>query len=140
LTFDFRRATISLIDISINDRGEIMKVKRQDSLAPLSEPTLYILISLATGPKHGYAIAKDVKVLSETRVTLSVSTLYTILKRLLEDGWIKRAGETVGPEGREERRKAYALTEQGQRILSAEQQRLTSLVALVRKHTAGGNL
>jgi PadR family transcriptional regulator PadR len=140
LTFDFYRANISFIDISIIDIGSFMKVKRQDSLAPLSEPTLFILISLASGPKHGYAIAKDVKTISEARVTLSISTLYTILKRLLEDGWIKRAGETTGLEGRGERRKTYALTEQGQRILSAEQQRLTSLVALVRKQTAGDSL
>jgi PadR family transcriptional regulator len=140
LTFKSCRAIISLIDISINDIGVGMKINPQESHAPLSEPTLYILLSLASGPKHGYAIAKDVKVLSEARVTLSVSTLYTVLKRLLEDGWIERAGEVAGLEGREERRKAYALTGQGQRILAAERQRLTALLALVRKQTAGESL
>ncbi len=114
-----------------------MKVKRQDSNAPLSEPTLYILISLASGPKHGYAIAREVKEISEGRVTLSVSTLYTVLKRLLHDGWIQRAGEVAGPDDPEERRKAYALTDQGQRILAAEGQRLASLLTLVRQQTSG---
>jgi len=94
---------------------------------PLSEQTLYILLSLAPGPNHGYAILKDVQQLSEGRVTLSVSTLYTSLKRLLEQGWIERAG----PEGQDESgrpRKAYQLTHLGRGFLQAETRRLQALV------------
>lgn len=42
---------------------------------PLREPTFYILLSLAPGEKHGYAILKDVEALSESRILLSTSTL-----------------------------------------------------------------
>ncbi len=106
-------------------------------VSPLSETTLYILVSLAHGPLHGYAIAKEVQALSEKRVILSVSTLYTTLKRLLEDGWIERVGEDPEPDEAGRPRKTYALTERGQRILSAEKTRLHSLLAIVQKQTAG---
>jgi DNA-binding PadR family transcriptional regulator len=104
---------------------------------PLSETTLYILVSLAPGPKHGYAIAKEVQALSENRVILSVSTLYTTLKRLLGDGWIERVGEDPDSDDSGRPRKTYALTEKGQRILAAERERLGALLAIVRRQTAG---
>ncbi len=69
-----------------------MDTANSSDLSPLSETTLYILVSLAHGPLHGYAIAKEVRALSKNRVILSVSTLYTTLKRLLEDGWIAAGG------------------------------------------------
>ena len=60
---------------------------------PLTESTFYILLSLAPGPKHGYAIMKDVKMLSESRDLLSTGTLYGAIKRLLDQGWILRVDE-----------------------------------------------
>ena len=51
---------------------------------PLSEAVFLILLSLAEGPKHGYAIMKDVHELSAQRVSLSTGTLYGALKRLLK--------------------------------------------------------
>ena len=117
-----------------------MVVVYVNQFLPLSETTLFILISLAPGPKHGYAIAKEVQVLSEARLVLSVSTLYTTLKRLLEDGWIERVGEDPEPDDSGRPRKTYALTELGRRILSAERLRLTALLAVLRKQTAGGGV
>lgn len=61
----------------------------QDNL-PLREATFFILLSLATAPRHGYAIMKDAARLSDGRVTLSTGTLDGAIKRLLEAGWIKR--------------------------------------------------
>jgi len=114
-----------------------MEPANSKDISPLSETTLYILVSLAQGPLHGYAIAKEVRALSENRVVLSVSTLYTTLKRLLEDGWIERVGEEPEPDESGRPRKIYALTERGQRILSAEKTRLRALLAMVQKQTAG---
>ena len=54
--------------------------------SPLTEPTYFILLSLSPKPKHGYAIMKDVKELSKSRVILSTGTLYGALKRLLDQG------------------------------------------------------
>jgi DNA-binding PadR family transcriptional regulator len=114
-----------------------MDTTNRNEFQPLSETTLYILVSLAAGPKHGYAIAKEVQALSENRVILSVSTLYTTLKRLLEDGWIERVGEAAEPDDSGRPRKTYVLTERGQRILGAERERLRALLDLVQTRMVG---
>lgn len=103
-----------------------MKIPNQ----PLSEQTYFILLSLQLEPKHGYAIAKDVQSLSKGRVTLSVSTLYTTLKRLLDDGWIRLLDEVSQGPGRP--RKIYEISKKGGNILVAEIQRLDALVSAAR--------
>jgi DNA-binding PadR family transcriptional regulator len=103
---------------------------------PLTEATFFILLSLSPYPKHGYAVAKDVQALSNSRVVLSTSTLYTALKRLLENGWIERAGDDE-PDETGRRRKVYALTGLGRRILEAETRRLKSLIAAAQLRTVG---
>ncbi len=109
-----------------------------ENYLPLTEPTFFILLSLLPEPKHGYAIAKDVQALSRDRVVLSTSTLYTALKRLLEIGWIERAGEDSEPDETGRPRKVYRLTELGQRILQAETERLRSLVQAAQLRSVGG--
>ncbi len=103
---------------------------------PLTETTLFILLSLAPRQKHGYAIMKEVESMSEGRVQLSTGTLYGAIKRLLEQGWIERV-ET--DEGRENNRirKSYQLTPLGRRILEAETGRLQSLLAAAREAMTG---
>lgn len=100
---------------------------------PLTEATFFILLSLAPGPKHGYAIMKDTRALSDGRVLLSTGTLYGALKRLLEQQWIRRVEERRNGTARD--RKAYALTNQGRRILGAEIERLQELVSTARLQT-----
>jgi DNA-binding PadR family transcriptional regulator len=99
---------------------------------PLSEATLFILLSLAPGPRHGYAIMKDVQMLSDDRIVLSTGTLYGALKRLLEQGWIERVDDPE-PNDTDRERKAYALTRMGRRILKAEVERLQKLIATARR-------
>ena len=103
-----------------------MKISNQ----PLSEQTYFILLSLQAKPKHGYAIAKDVQALSGERVTLSVSTLYTTLKRLLDDGWIRLLDEVSQGPGKP--RKIYEITKKGGNVLAAEIQRLDTLISAAR--------
>lgn len=96
---------------------------------PLTETILFILLSLAPGPSHGYAIIKDVMKLSQERVHLSTGTLYGALARLLEQGWIERVeGKESDEAGRP--RKEYRLTNLGQSILNAETERMSNLVKL----------
>ncbi len=57
-------------------------------MQPLTETVLLILVSLAERPRHGYSILKDVEKVSVGRVVLSTGTLYSALRRLLEEGWI----------------------------------------------------
>lgn len=103
---------------------------------PLREATFFILLSLATASRHGYAIMKDTERLSDGRVTLSTGTLYGAIKRLLEAGWIRRVNNgDVEDSGRQ--KKEYELTERGRRIFEAEVARLESVVAVARESTAG---
>jgi DNA-binding PadR family transcriptional regulator len=101
---------------------------------PLTEATFFILLSLAEGPRHGYAILKEVDELSEGRVALSTGTLYGAIKRLLETRWIERAAEERSENPRD--RQAYNLTTQGRSILGSEVRRLESLVRLSRTRVA----
>ena len=98
------------------------------SYLPLTEPTFYILLSLAPGKKHGYAISKDVKALSNERVNLSTSTLYTAIGRLLDQELIERLFDEDEDAGPGLPRKSYALTELGKRVLEAETSRLQRMV------------
>lgn len=100
---------------------------------PLTETSFFILLSLVAAPKHGYAIIKEVESMSRGRVVLATGTLYTALRRMLEDGWIERIDDDLpGDEGRE--RKLYRLTEQGRRIFDLETERLKTLVHLTALH------
>jgi DNA-binding PadR family transcriptional regulator len=98
------------------------------SYLPLTEPTFYILLSLAPGRKHGYAILKDVKDLSRERVNLSTSTLYTAVGRLLDQELIERLSDEKQDARPGLPRKSYALTELGRRVLEAEAVRLQGMV------------
>ncbi len=106
---------------------------------PLTEVTYFILLSLASEPKHGYAIMKEVELLSEERVIMSTGTLYGALKRLLDQGWIIRSNnDTEKRSGRE--KKVYRLTTLGTHILDAEILRLESLVRVAQLRTIGEHL
>ncbi len=116
------------------------------SSLPLTETTLYILLSLAPGPRHGYAIMKDVRHLSHRRVELSTGTLYSALKRLLDQGWIERADYPAPsssatpvrmPRQNGRNKKEYILSELGKQILQAEVQRLQGLVRVAQRRALG---
>src|ERR1700753_3298041 len=87
---------------------------------PLSEPVVLMLTSLASAPKHGYALLKDVEELSNGRVQLSTGTLYGAIHRLLEDRWIERFEQ----EDTSRDKQAYRLTAKGRTQLNAELLRL----------------
>jgi len=93
---------------------------RLTSLGRFSEPALYILISLADGPKHGYAMTQDIEALSGQRP--GPGTLYGAIARLEARGWIE-------PLPAEDRRRPYRLTASGDRVL---RHRLESLRAVAR--------
>ncbi len=104
---------------------------------PLTEATFFILLSLASGQKHGYVIMKDVARLSDDRVALSTGTLYGALGRLLDQGWIERVDEEQSS-GRP--RKAYVLSDLGRRILSAETERLKALLGAAQARILRGEV
>lgn len=99
-------------------------------LLPLREPTFYILLSLAPGDKHGYAILKDVENLSSGKLRLGTGTLYGALSRLLDQGLIAPVDAPGGGPGRP--RRAYRLTGDGRSVLAAEVERMERLLAAAR--------
>jgi DNA-binding PadR family transcriptional regulator len=92
-------------------------------MEPISEPVLLILLSLATQPRHGYAILQDTEHMSGGRVRLSTGTLYGALRRLLEDKWIERFEDDDNSRGKQ----AYRLTSLGRRNLQLEVSRMKDL-------------
>lgn len=100
-------------------------VARQSTLEtkPLSEPVLLILTSLAAHPRHGYALIKDIELLSSGRVRMSTGTLFGALRRLLEEGWIERFEQ----EDTARQKQAYRLTLTGRRQLEWELDRMKQL-------------
>ncbi len=102
---------------------------------PLSETSFFILLSLVPRPKHGYGMIKDVEVMSAGRVVLAAGTLYSALRRMLEDGWIERVAEQ--PPGNDTReRKLYRLTDLGRQIFELESERLQGLARLIARRKA----
>ncbi|MGB7436348.1 MAG: helix-turn-helix transcriptional regulator [Candidatus Acidiferrum sp.] len=97
-------------------------------LPPMTEPVLLILLSLASQPRHGYAILQDTNHMSGGRVRLSTGTLYGALRRLLVEGWIERFEDHDDSRGKQ----AYRLTALGRRNLQVEIDRLKQLT-----HVAG---
>ena len=108
---------------------------RSQPASPLTEATFFILLSLSPAPKHGYAILKEVQALSHGRIVFSTGTLYGAIRRLLEQGWIKRVSDPV-PNLTDRERKAYALTDKGRRVVSAEMERLRSLLDTAEQRTS----
>jgi DNA-binding PadR family transcriptional regulator len=120
--------------------GDILNLKdlvfmKLASTSPLTEATFFILLSLSPSAKHGYAIMKEVKVLSNGRIVFSTGTLYGALRRLLEQGWIKRATDPE-PNPTDRERKAYALTDKGRKVVNIEMERLRSLLTTAEQRTS----
>lgn len=108
---------------------------KSEPTSPLTEATFYILLSLTSSAKHGYAIMKEVKVLSKGRIVYSTGTLYGAIRRLLEQGWIKRVADPE-PNHTDRERKAYTLTDKGRRVVTAEVERLRALLTTAEQRTS----
>ena len=101
----------------------------------LSEPSYYVLASLQDGPLHGYGILKHVETITEGRIRLAVGTLYGVLDRLVERGFIVLASEEI-VEGRA--RRSYQLTRSGFDTLTEEATHLAAAAAVVRPRAKRG--
>ena len=83
-----------------------------------------VLLALADGEKHGYAIGKEVAARTGGAVQLRAATLYTAIKRLLDNGLIDESAARPDPELDDERRRYYRLTPRGRKAAEAEAVRL----------------
>lgn len=101
-------------------------------LLPLTPAVFHILLALADGERHGYAIMQEVAGLTGGSLRLSPGTLYSALKRLLTGGLVEETEERPDPGLDDERRRYYRLTGLGRRAAEAEARRLQELVAAAR--------
>src|SRR4051812_42568498 len=102
-------------------------MKTQEEIAqsaqPLTPAVFQVLLSLAEGDKHGYAILKDVDEHSGGEVRLSTGTLYAIIKRLLLEGLIAELRDRPPADQDDQRRRYYCLTPRGRAVAITEAER-----------------
>ncbi len=103
-----------------------------DALLPLPPVTFHILIALADGERHGYAIIQEVAARTDGAVRLGAGTLYRSIQRMLEQGLIGETEDRPAPELDDERRRYYRVTRFGTAVARAEAARLAQLVKLAR--------
>jgi DNA-binding PadR family transcriptional regulator len=104
---------------------------------PLPASAMHVLVALASGEKHGYAIMRDVLDVSGGAVRMGSGTLYGSIKRMLEQGLIEEADERPDPALDDQRRRYYRLTALGRRVGAAEEARLAALVDAARLRRLG---
>jgi DNA-binding PadR family transcriptional regulator len=105
---------------------------KPDSLLPLPTAVFHILIALADRDRHGYSIMQDVAARTSRKVQLSAGTLYSSIRRMLEQGLIEELAESPDPSSTDERRRYYRLTRFGKRVAVAEVERLNAMVQQAR--------
>lgn len=97
----------------------------KDPAPPLPPATFFVLFALAGGDKHGYAIMKETRSLSDDRVRMGPATLYTTIQRLLGCGWIEEIDDPLQDDSR---RRCYRLTSNGRSVFRAELERMEAVV------------
>jgi len=100
---------------------------------PLTPAVFHILLALADGEKHGYAIMKDVEAQTSGQLKMGPGTLYGSIKRMLAAGLIEETEERPDPALDDERRRYYRLTTQGQAVVAAESRRLALAVKVAQQ-------
>ena len=101
-------------------------------LLPLPVAQLHILLALATGDKHGYAIMREVEVLTEGAVTMGPGTLYGTVKKMLRAELVEESDERPAPTLDDQRRRYYRITGLGGGVLDAEINRMEQLARTAR--------
>jgi DNA-binding PadR family transcriptional regulator len=101
------------------------------SFLPLTPAVFNILLALADGEKHGYAIMLEVEANTDGKVKMGPGTLYGSIKRMLKAGMIEESDERPDPELDDQRRRYYTLSGLGRRVLEAEALRLAGQMTSV---------
>ena len=99
---------------------------------PLSVPVYQILLSVADGSMHGYAVIKDIEERTEGEVRLTASTLYAAIKRMVSAGMLQETEQRpVGDD--DPRRRYYRITAYGAAVLTEEARRLERAAEMARR-------
>ena len=109
-----------------------MKIRSPLDLLPLPVAQLHILLALAIGDKHGYAIMREVEVLTEGAVTMGPGTLYGTIKKMLKAELVEESDERPDPELDDQRRRYYRIADLGKHVLYAEVNRMEQFARTAR--------
>ncbi len=101
-----------------------------DDLLPLAPAVFQILLSLADGERHGYALKREIARRTDGRLTLGAGVLYGSISKMLAQGLIEESDERPDPHLDDERRRYYKVTPFGRRVAQAEAARMQELVDL----------
>jgi DNA-binding PadR family transcriptional regulator len=107
--------------------------------ANLTPAVFHIMVALAQGDAHGYAIMRDVEHLSGGAMRLGPGTLYRSVQRMVVDGLIEERDISLDDETDDERRRYYRLTARGVAVARAEAKRLEALVDAARTRNLLGD-
>jgi len=93
---------------------------------------LHILLTLADGDSHGYAVMQAIRARTGGSVSVQTASFYRHLGRLIDEGWV---AETAGRRDGDDPRRGtyYRITPRGRQVLAEEKRRLTELVAQMKK-------
>jgi DNA-binding PadR family transcriptional regulator len=107
-----------------------------DPPLPLKPKVLHILLAVADAPRHGYGIMQDVLERTDGQVRLWPAALYGLLRELEKTALIVESDQRPSADQDDERRRYFALTPHGKRVLGAEVRRLEAIVHHARSSRA----
>jgi DNA-binding PadR family transcriptional regulator len=103
-----------------------------EAFLPLPTAVFHILVALADRDRHGYSIMQDVTARTDGKVRLSAGTLYSAVRRMLEQGLIEELRDSPDPASDDERRRYYRLTRLGRDVAVAEARRVSDMLTQAR--------
>ena len=112
------------------------KPRTLERLLPLKPKFLHILLAVADGPLHGYAIMQEVLERTGGQLRLWPAALYGSIRDLEKLALIEETDDRPGPDEDDERRRYYALTPLGRQALEADVKRLAAIVEHARSRRA----
>jgi len=112
------------------------KLRSVERWLPLKPKILHILLSVADRPRHGYSIMQEVAERTDGQVRIWPAALYGLLRELEQLDLIVESDKRPAADQDDERRRYFALTPHGKRVLDAEVRRLEAIIHQARSSRA----
>jgi DNA-binding PadR family transcriptional regulator len=96
-------------------------------LIPLTPAVFYVLLSLSSSRKHGYAIMQETNTLSEDSFQMGPATLYSTIQRLVA---LQLIDEIADDQAEDSRRRYYELTKMGRLLLESDVARMNAVARM----------
>ncbi len=101
-----------------------------EELTPLAPAVFHILLSLAEGERHGYALKREIAARTGGRLKLGPGVLYGTIQKMVDLELIEESDDRPDPHLDDERRRYYRITSYGRKVAMAEAARMRELAQL----------